>query len=408
LLKKKLRNLNFLRHILSNGSRNMINKTLKSHIQGLTIFLVLLIVFTACHKKKKPFLLLPLMDGGSGGSGSIFIPARGEIDDSFNSSGYQVLEVITGNHGFGQSLGIQSNGKILLGGYCGNTAKDFCIVRFKSDGSIDTNFGSSGKVITNDGDDDYALSLKVLSDDRIMLGGYCDDNIGNNYFCYARYGSDGTYQTSGYMSISASLSDYAMSLVVESMEDKFNPGKFLLGGYCNDQFCLARLDFSGSFDTSFNSSGYVIKNIPTASDIGRSLALQSDGKILLGGTCDNRFCIARFNSDGSLDTVNFGSPNGYVVQDISTGSDNGNSLVLQPDGKILLGGTCDNKFCVARFNSDGSSDTTFGTGGYFILDIPSSNPDNARSLLLQPDGKILLGGFCFTGGIQKFCIARIK
>jgi uncharacterized delta-60 repeat protein len=182
----------------------MINKILKSHIQGLTIFLVLLIVFTACHKKKKPFLLLPLMDnasvdGGSGGSGSIFIPARGEIDDSFGSSGYQVLDVITGNHGFGQSLGIQSNGKILLGGYCdsGNTTykKDFCIVRFNSDGSIDTDFGSSGKVITNDIDNDNALSLKVLSDDRIMLGGYCDDNSGNNYFCYARYGSDGTYQT---------------------------------------------------------------------------------------------------------------------------------------------------------------------------------------------------------------------
>jgi hypothetical protein len=53
-------------------------------------------------------------------------------------------------------------------------------------------------------------------------------------------------------------------------------------------------------------------------------------------------------------------------------------------------------------------DTTFGTGGYFILDIPGSNPDDARSLLLQPDGKILLGGFCLTGGIQKFCIARIR
>jgi uncharacterized delta-60 repeat protein len=298
-----------------------------------------------------------------------------------------------------------------------------------------------------------------------MLGGYCD-NGSINYFCYARYGSDGTNQTSGYMSIGGSGSDYAMSLVVESMEDNFNPGKFLLGGHCNDQFCLARLDFSGSFDTSFNSSGYVIKDIPTTapdignslalqpdgkillggycfvggsvqfciarfnsngsldtsfvsgngyivqdisagSDYGNSLALQPDGKILLGGTCDNKFCIARFNSNGSLDT-SFGSGNGYVVQDISTGSDSGNSLVLQPDGKILLGGTCDNKFCVARFNSDGSLDTTFGTGGYFILDIPGSNPDNARSLLLQPDGKILLGGFCLTGGIQKFCIARIR
>jgi uncharacterized delta-60 repeat protein len=296
LLKKKLRNLNFLRHILSNGSRNMINKTLKSHIQGLTIFLVLLIVFTACHKKKKPFLLLPLMDGGSGGSGSIFIPARGEIDDSFNSSGYQVLEVITGNHGFGQSLGIQSNGKILLGGYCysGDPTynKDFCIVRFNSDGSIDTDFGLSGKVITNVRGDDNALSLKVLSDDRIMLGGYCDDNSDSNYFCYARYGSDGSYQTSDDVNISNTGFDFATSLVVES------PAKFLLGGYCDaDQFCLARLNFSGGVD------GYVVQDISTGSDIGYSLAIQPDGKILLGGTCDNKFCVARFNSDGSLDTT---------------------------------------------------------------------------------------------------------
>jgi hypothetical protein len=80
----------------------MINKTLKSHIQGLTIFFILFIVFTACHKKKKPFLLLPLMDNASvsgGSGGSTFVPARGEIDDSFGSSGYQVLDVITGNHG---------------------------------------------------------------------------------------------------------------------------------------------------------------------------------------------------------------------------------------------------------------------------------------------------------------------
>jgi WD40 repeat protein len=83
------------------------------------------------------------------------------------------------------------------------------------------------------------------------------------------------------------------------------------------------LDFSGSLDTtSFGSgNGYVIQDIPTASDMVDSLALQPDGKILLGGTCDNKFCIARFNSDGSLDTTSFGSGNGYVVQDISTGSD---------------------------------------------------------------------------------------
>jgi uncharacterized delta-60 repeat protein len=156
----------------------------------------------------------------------------------------------------------------------------------------------------------------------------------------------------------------------------------------NIDFCIARFETNGTLDTSFGTSGKVIQHIGSAIDFGYSLAIQPDGKILLGGACSNGsnrdFCIARFNSDGTLDT-SFGT-NGKVIQNIGSADDYGNSLAIQPDGKILLGGYCKNgsndDFCIARFNSDGTLDTTFGTGGKIIQPIGSSD-DKGYSLAIQ-------------------------
>jgi uncharacterized delta-60 repeat protein len=169
----------------------------------------------------------------------------------------------------------------------------------------------------------------------------------------------------------------------------------------------------GVLDTSFNfPNGFIIQPIGSSYDWGYSLAIQTDGKILLGGYCDNGserdFCIARFNSNGTLDTT-FGS-SGKIIQPIGSDYDNGYSLAIQPNGKILLGGYCyngsNNDFCIARFNSDGSLDTTFGSSGKVIQHIDVS--DDYVSLAIQPDGKILLGGYCYNGSNYDFCIVRFK
>jgi uncharacterized delta-60 repeat protein len=195
-------------------------------------------------------------------------------------------------------------------------------------------------------------------------------------------------------------------------------GKILLGGFCggvsNYDFCIARFNSNGTLDTTFGSSGIVIKPIGSGYDEGQSLAIQPDGKILLGGYCsngrNNDFCIARFNSNGTLDTT-FGS-SGKVIQPIGLWRDVGLSVAIQPDGKILLGGgDCGNRrysyFCIARFNSDGTLDTSFGSSGKVIQTIGSSL-DYGKSLAIQPDGKILLGGSCKNGSNQDFCIVRFK
>ncbi|MCX7811048.1 MAG: delta-60 repeat domain-containing protein [Leptospiraceae bacterium] len=228
--------------------------------------------------------------------------------------------------------------------------------------------------------------------------GILDDSFGNG---------------SGYVTLNINNdNDQGQSLAIQP------DGKILLGGQCsngsNNDFCIARFNSDGTLDTTFGTSGKVIQPIGLSHDYGFSLAIQPDGKILLGGYCnngiDNDFCIARFNSDGNLNT-SFGSPNGYIIQPIGSSYDYGVSLAIQPDGKILLGGYCSNGlgngFCIARFNSDGTLDTTFGTSGKVIQPI-GSFADNGQSLAIQPDGKILLGGYCSNGSNGDFCIARFK
>ena len=402
-----------------NKQKNIQSKPLR---KIMVMIIAMAIVFTDCQKNTKEFLLLQLIyissvattDSGSGGP--TFTPAIDVLDTSFNSPNGSVIQDIGSSDDYGYSLVIQPDGKILLGGHCDSgSGWDFCIARFNSNGTLDTTFGNSGKVIQSIGSDsDYGLSLTIQPDGKILLGGSC--YISNNDSCIARFNSDGTLDTSfGSSGIViqpiGSANDEGYSLVIQP------DGKILLGGACsngsNSDFCIARFNSDGTLDTSFGSSGIVIQPIGSSDDIGYSLAIQSDGKILLGGYCYTGsyydFCIARFNSNGTLDTT-FGS-SGIVIQPISSSYDDGYSLAIQPDGKILLGGFCYNgsnsDFCIARFNSNGTLDTSFGTNGKVTQPIGSSI-DEGYSLAIQTDGKILLGGYCYNGSNDDFCIARFK
>jgi uncharacterized delta-60 repeat protein len=354
-------------------------------------------------------------NNNSGSSGNTFTPAIGVLDTSFNSPYGFIIQPIGSSHDMGKSLAIQPDGKILLGGSCSG---DFCIARFDSNGTLDTSFGDSGKVIQPIGSaNDSGNSLAIQPDGKILLGGYCFRSVSSYDFCIARFNSNGTLDNSfGSSGIIIQLIgsgwDLGFSLAIQP------DGKILLGGHVDRgiswDFSIARFNSDGTLDTSFGDSGKVIRRIGSSLGYVHSLAIQPDGKILLGGYCrisgNHDFCIARFNSDGTLDN-SFGFPNGYIIQPIGSSDDYGQSLAIQPDGKILLGSHCNNgsnfDFCIARFNSDGTLDTSFGTGGKVIQDIGSSD-DYGQSLAIQPDGKILLGGYCSNGSNFDFCIARFN
>ncbi len=344
----------------------------------------------------------------------IRINSNGTLDTSFGSgNGYVIKSISSNNNDMAASITIDSNGNILLGGYCANSGSFvFCIARFLPNGLIDTSFGSGyGYVLLNISSiEDRGQSIKIQPDGKILLGGYCGSST-NYDFCIARFNPDGTldntFGSGGYiLKDFFNINNYGFSLSIDSN------GKILLGGYCgsspNYDFCIVRFNPDGTTDHTFNGNGIVIKQITSYDDYGDTMTIQSDGKILLGGHCYNGtnydFCIARFNPDGTT--------NGVVTQNFPTIDVRNQSIAVDVYDKILLGGRCYNgtndDFCIARFLPNGLIDTSFGFGNGYILQDISNNNDYAYFLLLQPGGKILLGGYCNNGSLDFFCITRFK
>ena len=188
-------------------------------------------------------------------------------------------------------------------------------------------------------------------------------------------------------------SDAGLSIALQS------DGKMVMAGYSltgsKYDFSLVRYNNDGSLDNAFGAGGKVITVFANSNDCGNFVAIQSDGKIVVVGSSRNfdwDFALVRYNSDGSLDNA-FGS-GGKVTTDFG-GYDVGISAALQSDGKIVLTGWSyvgfDVDFALVRYNIDGSLDNTFGTGGKATTDLGSLH-DYGRSVVIQNDGKIVVAG----------------
>jgi uncharacterized delta-60 repeat protein len=281
---------------------------------------------------------------------------------------------------------------------------------------------------------DVARAIALEPDGKIVLAGYCSNGIDSD-FCLARLNADGTLDTS--FDGPGGAGNGKFLLPIGASNDIANAvalqpdGKIVVAGTCsngsNDDFCVARLNTDGTLDASFGGpggagNGKFLLPIGSGNDKATALALQPDGKIVIAGTCSNGsnddFCVARLNADGTLDQ-SFDGPggtgNGQFLLPIGTSDDIANAVALQPDGKIVLAGYCsngsDNDFCAARLNADGTLDTSFdgpasAGNGKFLLPIGAIS-DRANAVALQPDGKIVLAGDCSAGG-SRFCVARLN
>lgn len=332
----------------------------------------------------------------SNGSNNDFCAARynanGSLDTSWNGTG-KVITPIGSNGDTAKAIALQSDGKVLLAGYCFNGSNfEFCAARYNASGALDTSWNGAGKVITSIDIDSYATATTVQPDGKVLLAGYCQ-NGSNVDFCAARYNANGTLDSSWngtgkVITPIGSGADRANAIAVQS------DGKVLLAGYCfngsNYDFCVARYNANGTLDTSWNGTG----------------------KVLLAGYCINGsnydFCVARYNAGGVLDTSWNGT--GKVVTSIGVAGDLASSIHVQTDDKVLLAGYCSNgsnsDFCAARYNADGSLDTTWNGTGLVITPV-SSGEDNAYAMAAQPDGKILIAGNCSNGLNSDFCVARL-
>ncbi|MBP7449368.1 MAG: T9SS type A sorting domain-containing protein [Flavobacteriales bacterium] len=338
----------------------------------------------------------------------------GTLDNSFSVDGKVTAPFGTGDD-IGQSVAIQADGKILVAGYSNNgTDNDFALARYNTDGTLDNSFSVDGKVTTAVGmGDDRGQSVALQPDGGIVVVGYAHNGIDQD-FALVRYNADGTldnsFSTDGKVTTDFGMGhDYGKSVAIQP------DGKILVTGYANngtdDDFALARYNMDGTLDNSFSADGKVTTAFGTDDNYGISVAIQPDGRIVVAGFSfigtDSDFALARYSVDGSLD-YSF-SVDGKVTTAFGTGGDVGYSVAIQPDGKIVVAGLSligtDGDFALARYNIDGSLDNSFSIDGKVTTTF-GTGVDRGNSVAIQPDGRIVVAGYAYIGAEPDFAVAR--
>lgn len=333
--------------------------------------------------------LIHVVNGASKNGIARFNP-DGTLDTTFNTK--------SGANGSILALGLQSDGKIIIGGtftnYSGQTVGN--IARLNPDGSFDVDFNRSTSVANAVGAQGGSINeISVLPDNKIYIGGSFTSYSGTIISRLARLHPHGNLDTSFAVGTGANTTVQVIK--------QYTGGKILIGGsFTNYNGTainrLARINSDGNLDTSFNigtgSSGVI-----------RSIVVQPDDKILVGGTIATfntvaKNGIARLNSDGSDDSTLTVSGTGANIL----------AIARQSDGKLVVGGIFPaiagtTRQSIARLNADGTFDATFDAGtGLNTTGIPLGS---VNDLALLADGSVILvGAFTSYNGISRSGIAR--
>jgi len=336
----------------------------------------------------------------------------GSLDTTLKGSGK--LTTAVGKDCHGKGVALQGDGKIVVAGYSfkAGGGQCFTVLRYTADGSLDTSFADSGKVTTNVGTK-YASaeSVTIQSDGKIVVAGDSFNASGNNDFAVVRYNANGTldmsFNETGKATADFGAHDYGRSVAVHG------DGRIVVTGYTTKSYeskkecALACFKANGSLDTTFNGTGEVTTNFGGDGNAeGRSVAVQTDGKIVVVGyaTAGNieEFALARYNADGTLDT-SFGD-SGQVMTDVGISGSNATGVALQKDGKIVVVGYAVNNsgtnydFACVRYNTDGKVDQSFGDGGKVMTSVGQGD-GKANSVAVQSDGKIIVAGSVYFGDV---------
>jgi len=284
-------------------------------------------------------------------------------------------------------------------------------------GDLDLSFGNGGKVTTNFGAlSGEAENVAIQSDGKIVAVGLAYDGQ-NQHFALARYNTDGSLDTTFGMGgkVVTYINTIARAYAVAIQSD----GKIVAAGYSistsGNDFALARYNTNGSLDTTFGTGGIVLAPF-IGVQIAYAVAIQPDGKIVAAGTYyvgfdyETNFALMRFNTNGSLDT-SFGTGGVVITGFNSNNSDEAYAVAIQSDGKIVAAGISASgtsyDFALARYNGDGSLDTSFGMGGQVTTDI-GGNENAVNDVSIQSDGKIVAAGYnrIGNGNDYNFALAR--
>ena len=322
--------------------------------------------------------------------------APGDLDPTFSGDGKVVTDFGGSDNGAG--VAVQPDGKIVV---VGTAARDVALARYNADGSLDSSFDGDGKAATDFGGDDYGADVAVQPDGKVVVVG---GSVGG--FALARHNADGSLDPSfgGDGKLTTDFGGSGGAAYGVALQPD---GKIVAAGHGGAGFALARYRPDGSLDSSFDGDGKLTTDFGGSGGAAYGVALQPDGKIVavgsaLGDATD--FALARYNADGSLDSSFDGD--GKQITAIPFNSEDWLSdVAIRPDGWLVVVGSA------AEFNICGCTDLVVGhytpDGSPAGLPLTSvSGTDYGGGVALQPDGKIVVAGSALSDGRGDFLLAR--
>jgi uncharacterized delta-60 repeat protein len=343
------------------------------------------------------------------------LAVAGELDSSFSGNG-KLRTHFKGGENYGGDVAVQADGKIVVVGQIlrpsGLQPSKIALFRLRPNGTLDATFRGDGRVVTDITHYDGAEAVVIQPDGKIVIAGRGAG--GRRRFLLARYKPSGrldkTFSGNGVaLTDFTNGDDQAFAVAVQG------DGKIVAAGTARAfssraTFALARYNSDGSLDTSFSGDGRVQTNFTAENDQARDVAIQTDGKIVAAGAAamfsltGAGFALARYDTDGTIDSSFDGD--GKLTFSFGGDHDWADGVAVQADGKIVAAGQggVNPDFALARFETDGTPDAGFGNAGAALTPFSANGWDGASGgLAIQTDGKIVAAGHV---NFLRFALAR--
>jgi uncharacterized delta-60 repeat protein len=342
-----------------------------------------------------------------------YISERGVLDEKFANAGKAIIDYPKAKFSEGKAITLDNEGRILIAGYIqresGPNYCDFIILRLNESGQPDDPFGTHGRVVASypDAYGEIPCLISVNTQGIIIAAGTDDVNSNHSLLLAARYNPsgtpDGTFGENGIKvfdfppEIKFSISDVTLDAA----------GHLIAIGWINlmgeKRVAMVRFTPHGKLDADFGTAGLVVSNVSdTKSERAAAVIVDSKGRIIVAGETgeldgQRRIVLARLNMKGTLEKQ-FGK-DGIAVIDIPESVDERvEDIAADPNGRIIVAGrakTGDNRkhILLARFNENGVVDSTFNKTGSIMTDIPGAVEHGVNTVVVDPEGKILIGGW---------------
>jgi uncharacterized delta-60 repeat protein len=336
------------------------------------------------------------------------------LDPTFDTDG----KVTTEFGGDDTGMAIQPDGKIVM---VGGSLSDFVLARYNTDGSLDTTFGTNGKVthsMLTGSSEEIARAVAIQPDGKIVVAGHTGQfgrpgRPAGNRFDHAvvRYNADGSVDTTfGAGGVASSLIGRIFAMALQP-----DGGIIVVGDAPQpEDIMVARYNEKGNLDLGFGEGGFRLFDLSFGAELAENVAVQSNGAIVLSGphtkqgdtVREQHTAVVRLDAGGDPD-ASFGTA-GVLILDFTRVSD---GLAVQSDGRIVLVGEAGtaklgvSQFATMRLNTNGTPDSSFGTEGKVFTAITTQS-DTAKAVALQPDGKIVVAGSSANQVNRNFAAVR--